>query len=299
MRAFVTGASGFVGGWLLRHLEACGDDVSVLSPDTDIADAVAVAAALAAASPDVVYHLAGLSHVGRSWDEPEETFRVNAIGTLALLEAVRAGSAPARVLLVSSAEVYGNGDGMPLCEDAPLRPTTPYAASKVAAEYLGLQAYLGRGVDVVRVRPFNHVGPGQAPVFVVAALAARIAAAEAAGATSVPVGNLSAGRDFTDVRDVVRGYRMLVQAAQAGEVYNLCSGRAVPIAELAAMLVAASTAHLELVEDPALLRPVDVPVLVGDATRLRELTGWRPEIPLEQTLAEVLADARQRLSRAG
>ncbi len=296
MRAYVTGASGFVGGWLQRHLEACGDDVEVLGPEVDVADAPAVAAALVEARPDVVYHLAGLTQVAKSWEQPEETLRVNAGGTLSVVEAARGCARAPRVVVVSSAEVYGHGDGEPLREESPLRPVTPYAASKVAAEFIGLQAHLGRGLDVVRVRPFNHVGPGQSSAFVVAALAARIAAAEASGTTSVPVGNLSPARDFTDVRDVVRAYRLLAAQGAAGEVYNVCSGRAVPISELAALLVSASGTKVELVEDPSLLRPVDVPVLVGDAAKLYALTGWRPEIPLELTLADVLDDARRRLS---
>jgi GDP-4-dehydro-6-deoxy-D-mannose reductase len=192
--------------------------------------------------------------------------------------------------------VYGSGDGSPLSEEAPLRPASPYAASKAAAEFLGLQAHLGRGLEVVRVRPFNHVGPGQAPAFVVAALAGRIAAAEADGGKSVAVGDLSPARDFTDVRDVVRAYRLLAAHGVAGEVYNVCTGRAVPISEVAKLLVASSTAEIELVEDPALMRPVEIPILLGDPSKLAALTGWRPEIPLEQTLAEVLADARARLS---
>ncbi|HTW98902.1 MAG TPA: GDP-mannose 4,6-dehydratase, partial [Acidimicrobiales bacterium] len=244
MRAFVTGAYGFVGGWLGRHLEACGDDLVTLAATTDIADAAAVEHELVEAAPQVVYHLAGLSHVGHSWDVPEETLQVNAVGTLHVLEAARACSPPPRVLLVSSAEVYGSGDGSPLDEQAPLRPASPYAASKVAAEFLGLQAHLGRGLPVIRVRPFNHVGPGQAPFFVVAALAQRIAAAEAAGATGVPVGDLTPARDFTDVRDVVRAYRLVARLGVPGEVYNVCSGSAVTIAEVAKLLLASSPGEI-------------------------------------------------------
>jgi GDP-4-dehydro-6-deoxy-D-mannose reductase len=216
MRAFVTGASGFVGGWLIRHLEARGDEVAALAAQTDVADTAAVASQLQDAAPEVVYHLAGLAHVGLSWEAPEETFQVNAVGSLHLLEGVRALRDRPRVILVSSAEVYGSGDGSPLSEEAPLRPASPYAASKAAAEFLGLQAHLGRGLEVVRVRPFNHVGPGQAPAFVVAALAGRIAAAEADGGKSVAVGDLSPARDFTDVRDVVRAYRLLAAHGVAG-----------------------------------------------------------------------------------
>ncbi len=299
MRATVTGASGFVGHWLRRHLEASGDEVAPFPDSLDIADGPGVLAELASTRPEVVYHLAALTHVGRSWDEPEATFAVNAIGTLHLLEAARALPKPPRVVLVSSAEVYGSGagrDGGAFVEDDALAPMTPYAASKVAAEYLGVQAHLGRGLDVVRVRPFNHVGPGQSDAFVVSALARRIAEAERVGESKVPVGNLAAARDFTDVRDVVAAYRLVARDGVAGEVYNVCSGVAVPIAELARRLVEAAHVPVELVEDPTLFRPVDVPVLIGDASRLTSLTGWAPSVGLEVTLSEVLEDWRARLS---
>lgn len=299
MRAAVTGASGFVGGWLRRHLHECGDEVEAFPDSLDIADGPGVLEQLRRGRPEVVYHLAALTHVGRSWEDPEATFSVNAIGTLHLLEAARALPEPPRVVLVSSAEVYGSGagrEGAAFVEDDDLRPMTPYAASKVAAEYLGLQAHLGRGLDVVRVRPFNHVGPGQAESFVVSALARRIAEAERSGDGTVSIGNLAAARDFTDVRDVVAAYRLVAASGAPGEVYNVCSGVAVPIAELAERLVGDARLRVELVEDPALFRPVDVPVLLGDAGRLRALTGWSPSISLEVTLREVLEDWRARLS---
>ena len=287
MRAFVTGASGFVGGFLTRHLKSAGDDVDTMPDGVDIADEAALAALVGAARPDVVYHLAALAHVGRSWDEPAETMRVNALGTLSVLEAVRRADSPARVILVSSAEVYGAGNGEPINEAAPLRPTNPYAASKVAAEFLGLQAHLGRGTDVVRARPFNHVGPGQADAFVVSALAKRIVEAERSGGP-IEVGNLAAARDFTDVSDVVRAYRLLALHGVAGEVYNVASGHAITIAALLSRLVGLADVPIEAIEEPSLFRPVDVPLLVGDSSRLVALTGWQPEVDLGETLAAVL-----------
>lgn len=294
MRTFVTGASGFVGMWLTRHLEACGDEVFPLRDEFDIADEQAVGREGARAAPDVIYHLAGLTHVGRSWEAPAETFRVNALGTLVLLEVARKLVPRPRVILVSSAEVYGNAAAVPLGEDTPLRPVTPYAASKAAAEYVGLQAFLGRGLEVVRVRPFNHVGPGQGDSFVVSALARRVVEAERAGSGEVRVGDLTPARDFTDVRDVVRAYRLLAELGAGGEVYNVCSGVAVPISKVFAEIVALADRPLAPVEDPQLMRPVDLPVLVGDGSRLAALTGWKPEIPLRQTLVDVL-----RATRAG
>lgn len=295
MRAFLTGSSGFVGHWLERHLAESGDSVDALVEGVDVRDAAAVADAVAAAEPEVVYHLAGLAHVGRSWDAPQETTAVNVLGSLNVLEAARRCVNPPAVVLVSSAEVYGSGDGRPLDESAELRPLSPYAASKVAAEFLGVQAALGRKLRVVRVRPFNHVGPGQAPEFVVSALARRIVLAELAGGGEVRVGNLTPRRDLTDVRDVVRAYRLLAERGEAGEAYNVCSGRTVEIAEIVDQLCALAKAEVRVVEDPALVRPVEVPVLAGDCTRLRRLTGWEPEIPLETTLAEVLEYWRDQL----
>jgi GDP-4-dehydro-6-deoxy-D-mannose reductase len=295
VRAFVTGGHGFVGSWLLPHLQAAGDDVTAPHADEmDVTDAAAVAKALAAAQPHAVYHLAGFAHVGQSWDRPHEVFRVNAEGTLHVLEGARALATVPRVLVVSSAEVYGRvGPGdVPLSEDAPVRPVSPYAVSKAAAELLAVQAFLGRGVPAVVARPFNHTGPGQSPDFVVPGLAGRIAATEPGGV--LRVGNLSPRRDITDVRDVVRAYRLLVERGEAGGVYNVCSGTDVAIADLVDRMLALAGKDLRVEEDPDLVRPVDVPVLRGDPARLTQATGWAPEIPLEQTLADVLTKTKTR-----
>ena len=294
MRAYVTGGSGFVGTWLRAFLAEAGDDVVATGAEVDVTDPAALEAALVDARPDAVYHLAGLAHVGRSWDEPTEYFRVNAGGTLNVLEAARRCPGLPTVLVVSSAEVYGSvrPDQLPVAESEPLRPVSPYAAGKAAAELVALQAHLGHGLPVVRARPFNHTGPGQSPTFVVPAFARRIVAAQRAGTGVLAVGNLSPARDILDVRDVVRAYRLLIKGGESGEVYNVCSGKAVPVADLARRLLALAGADLELVEDPDLMRPVDVPVLEGDSSRLREATGWRPEVPLDATLRAVLDEAR-------
>lgn len=295
MRAFLTGSSGFVGGWLTAHLVACGDAVTTLPDDTDLSVPGAAAAHLRAAAPDVVYHLAALTHVGRSWEDPHATYRVNVLGTVELLSAAAALRTPPRCVLVSSAEVYGPGTGEPIEEDAPYRPVTPYAASKAAAELAGVQAHLGGGLDVVRVRPFNHIGPGQADSFVVSALARRIVEAERSGGGEIAVGNLAAARDFTDVRDVVRAYRLLAEHGAAGDVYNVCSGVARPIESLVTLLSGLATTPIGVRVDPSLFRPVDVPVVVGSARRLAELSGWAPTIPLADTLADVLRAWRDQL----
>lgn len=301
MRALVTGGLGFVGRHLLDHLRAAGDELVVLDRHgeqaVDITDGSAVRAAIITAAPDAVYHLAGWADVGASWSDPVGAFRVNAEGTLnVLLACVEAGVG--RVLSVGSADVYGvvTEAELPLTEDAPLRPASPYAASKVAADYLGLQAFLGQGLGVIRVRAFNHLGPGQTDRFVAAALAARIAANERDGGDTVTVGDLSPRRDFTDVRDVVRAYRLLVERGAEGEVYNVCSGRDLAVQQIADHLLTAATRPMRLVADPALHRPVDIPVLRGDSTKLRDATGWRAEIPIEETLDDLLEDQRARVS---
>jgi GDP-4-dehydro-6-deoxy-D-mannose reductase len=296
VRALVTGGRGFVGSWLATHLEECGDDVVAIDSEVEVTDGEAVRAAVFDAAPDVVYHLAAMTHVGRSWTDPAAVFQVNAIGTLYVLEAARACGRPPRVVLISSAEVYGAvpEDLLPVTEEVPLAPVTPYAASKVAAEYLGVQAHLAHGLPVVRVRPFNHVGPGQSTGFVVPALAERIVSARGAGASSILVGNLSARRDLTDVRDVVRAYRLLAERGVPGEVYNVCSGRDVAIEDVAGRLQALAGTDLRLELDPSLARPVDVPVVRGDAARLHAATGWVPAIDLDSTLRDVLAQWGER-----
>ena len=300
VRALVTGATGFVGVHLVAHLEQAGDEVEGVDRVTggpDITDASAMRDLLLDLRPEAVYHLAGWSDVGGSWSAPQEAFRANAEGTLNVLQAsIEAGVH--RVLVVSSADVYGAvpEDRLPLTEDSPLRPVSPYAASKVAADFLGLQAFLGRHLGVVRARSFNHLGPGQSEQFVAPGLACRIARNERDGLDSVPVGNLSARRDFTDVRDVVRAYRLLVERGEPGEVYNVCSGTDVAVKELADQLIALAARPMHLVHDPELERPVEVPVLRGDNSRVRAATGWAPEIPLSSTLADLFEDCRSRMA---
>lgn len=300
VRAFVTGGNGFVGTWLVRHLEEEGDEVVAVDHEVDVRDGAAVRTAIRDAAPEAVYHLAALTHVGRSWEVPEEVLEVNTLGTLHVLQAAQSCTPPPRVLLVSSAEVYGLVDetSLPASEETALLPVTPYAASKVAAEFLGVQAHLAYGLPVVRVRPFNHVGPGQGLAFVVPSLAARVVEGLRRGGGTVPVGNLTARRDLTDVRDVVRAYRLLMERGVAGEVYNVCTGHAVGVAELAQRMLRLAGVELELVTDPELVRPVDVPVMFGDPSRLRAATGWEPRVDLDRTLADVLAEWVERVPDA-
>jgi GDP-4-dehydro-6-deoxy-D-mannose reductase len=297
VRALVTGARGFVGPYLSAHLESQGDEVVGLGPEVDITDADAIRAAVAAARPDTVYHLAAASHVGSSWSAPVEVLRINAEGTLHVLLAAEAAGAP-RVLVVGSAEEYGIVDpsALPLVETFPLRPVTPYGASKVAAEVVGLQAFLGRGLPVVLARPFNHLGPGQSDRLVASTLAHQVARNEREGTDVVLAGDLTPRRDFTDVRDVVRAYRLLVTEGQPGEAYNVCSGVDVPVSEVADALIAQARRPMRVELDPSRLRPVELPALRGDPGKLRAATGWTPEIPLERTLSDLLAWWRQRVA---
>jgi GDP-4-dehydro-6-deoxy-D-mannose reductase len=296
MKAIITGAAGFVGHHLDRHLRTAGDEVVGIDREhgPDLLDAEGVRRALHEHRPDAVYHLGGWSDVGASWEHPLEAFRINAEGTLNVVQACR--DLGARVLIVSSADVYGKVrmDELPLTEESPLRPVTPYAASKVAADHLALQAWLGYEIEAIRVRAFNHLGPGQSHHFVCPALAERVARNEVEGGEVVTVGNLTPRRDFTDVRDVVRAYRLLVEHGEAGEAYNVCSGRDLAVSELAERLVAMAHRPMRLEADPALQRPVEVPVLRGSFTKLEKITGWHPEIPLDQTLTDVLDDWRSR-----
>ena len=306
-KVLITGAQGFVGRHLTTHLEAAGDQVvgvdrlpdpSGANDGVDITDAEAIRKLIADLEPRAIYHLAGWADVGGSWKAPVEAFRANAEGTLNVLSAA-AECGVERVLAVSSADVYGKVDPseLPLTEDSPLRPASPYAASKVAADYLGLQAWLGNGLPVLRVRAFNHLGPGQTDKFVAPAIASRIARAERAGSPDVlPIGDLSARRDFTDVRDVVRAYRLLMEHGEPGEVYNVCSGVDLAVQDLADQLLAQARIPLRFETDPALLRPVEVPVLRGSYDRLHQATGWKPEIPISQTLTDLLEDWRTRVA---
>jgi GDP-4-dehydro-6-deoxy-D-mannose reductase len=291
VRALVTGSNGFVGPWLLAHLRESGDEVLGLTETTDITNPDAIHDVLATAAFDAVYHLAALSSVRLSWEDPVGTFAVNALGTLNLCRAAAQAAQPPRVLVISSAEVYGKVPvaSLPVGEDQPLAPVTPYAASKASAEMIGLQAWLGSGLRVVRTRAFNHTGPGQGPGFVVPDLALQVVRAARGELDKITTGNLEVGRDLTDVRDVVRAYRLLMVHGEPGGVYNVCRGEALLISDLLRRLMAIADVDVPVWIDPARARPADVPKQSGDPGRIRALTGWQANIPLDQTLGDVLA----------
>jgi GDP-4-dehydro-6-deoxy-D-mannose reductase len=297
VKAVVTGAHGFVGRHLSEHLVRQGTNVVSLDVDdqrpVDITDHDAVVRRIAEESPDVVYHLAARSHVGASWTDGELLIAVNVGGTRAVLDACVAASV-GRVLVVGSAEQYGavGPDTIPIDEATECRPISPYGRSKTDAERAALDAHGEHGLAVVCTRAFNHTGPGQSPSFLVPGLAARIAAAERDGHDEITLGNGDPVRDFTDVRDVVRAYALLAERGVAGDVYNVCSGHGVRVGDVAAMLVARSTRSLRVITDTELVRPIDVPVLVGNPAKLVAATGWQPEHQLDATLDDVLVAAR-------
>lgn len=290
----MSGARGFVGSWLVPHLEAAGHEVVAVDRDVDVRDAGAVEASIAAARPDAVVHLAALASVADSLGEPARAARVNALGTLHVLRAALRRAPAARVLLVGSGESYGPGSGSAFDETAPLAPATPYARTKAVADRLGA-AFAARGLDVVRARPFAHTGPGQADAYVASSFARQLAEIEAGRRAPVlAVGNLAAVRDVLDVADVVDAYRRLLERAVPAGAYNVASGVGVSIRELLERLLALSAAKPELREDPARWRPASA--AVGDAGRLRSATGWAPRVPLDDTLARLLDDWRARVS---
>jgi GDP-4-dehydro-6-deoxy-D-mannose reductase len=299
VRALVTGAGGFVGRHLTAHLGVCGDVVVGVDRECDVTQLVRVAEAVRAASPDVIYHLAALTHVGESWERPSEFTRVNVLGTLHVLEAAREHAPEAIIVVVSSADVYGvvaEAD-LPVTEASPPAPANPYSRSKLEAERLA-RAASAEGQRVLIVRPFNHVGPGQSSAFVVPALVERLLDARDDGREEIAVGDLSARRDFTDVRDVVRAYRLLVQHGTVGQTYHVASGQDVSISELAGRLIELIQPGARLHVDASLLRPVEVPVLRGSFDRLHDATGWEPSIALDRSLSDVIEDRRHQRGRA-
>lgn len=313
MRVLITGASGFVGRHLSAHLGSVqprarligttlvsGETVHESVNDVnqiDLIDYAKVCELLAKCRPDAIYHLAAQAFVPRSFEDPWETLENNIRAQLNLTRACLELEIRPRILIVSSAEIYGASEPeqLPLNEDTAIRPTNPYSVSKVTQDMLGLQYFLSHNLPIMRARPFNHIGPGQNERFVAPAFARQIASIEEGQAEAVIyVGNLESKRDFTDVRDIVRAYHMIVEKGQPGEAYNIASGVARSIRHLLDTLLGLTESKIDVRVDPARLRPVDVPEIRGDSSKLRRHTGWQPALTFEQTLHDVLADWRQR-----
>ncbi len=308
-RILITGIAGFVG----RHLTAAlrestsspiygtvisEEEVTPRNPLEGaetivcrIEDPAAVESVVRRTEPSVVYHLAAQSSVPASLSDPEGTFSANVMGTLHLLEALRGSPNLRAVILVTSAEVYGilPESALPVTEDTPFSPNNPYACSKACADLLGEQYFRTYGVPAIRIRPFNHIGPGQSEAFVTSSFARQIAEIEAGGRPpKLMVGNLDARRDFTDVRDVIRAYVAAPEGCRPGEAYNICAGRAVSIREILDKLLSLTSVSIEVAPDPQRMRPSDTAITLGDYTRFHEATGWSPSTPLDRTLRDIL-----------
>lgn len=317
MRALITGINGFVGGHLAEHLLAETDwQLSGVAREAtlslaslrervqlhaaDLRDADATHQLLRTLQPDLIFHLAAQAHAPTSFRDPAGTLTTNVLMQLNLFEAARAAQLDPTFLIVCTGEEYGAvepGD-LPVDEDTPLRPVSPYAVSKVAQDMLAYQYYAAYRLKTIRVRPFNHTGPRQEDRYAPTAFAQQIARIEAGlQPPVVKVGNLAAQRDFSDVRDVVRAYRLAVEHGAPGAVYNIGSGQAVAIQTILDQLIAHSRIEIEVQPDPERMRPADVPLIVCDATRFRERTGWQPTIELAQTLGDVLDDFRARVAQ--
>jgi GDP-4-dehydro-6-deoxy-D-mannose reductase len=295
VRVWVSGARGFVGAWLLPRLARDGHDVTAADRDVEVRDADAVDAAIASARPDAVVHLAALASVATSFADPEAVARVNYLGTLHVLRAVARHAPRARVLLVSSGEIYGgSATPDPIGEDAPLAPLSPYARTKAAADRLGA-AFAEAGLDVVRARPWNHTGPGQSDTYVASSFARQLAEMVLGRRAPVlRVGNLDAVRDFLDVADVVDAYLGLLDPRVSRAAYNVASGVPIRVAKLLELLIERAGLRPAIEVDPARHRPARASV--GNAARLRSTTGWAPKIPLEDTLARLFDAWLERLS---
>ena len=317
MRALVTGSAGFVGRHLITYLlqetdlDIIGsvyykiplpevDSSRVRFEHIDLQDETAVIDLMARWRPDFIFHLAGQSFVPYSWKNPWATFDQNVHIQLNIFRAMIDARLESRILVIGSGDEYGviEQEDLPIDEETPLRPISPYAVSKVAQEMLGWQYHHSHGIQAVRVRPFNHIGPGQREMFVASSFAKQVAEIEAG--LKPPVlrhGNLDAHRDFTDVRDVVRAYWLLINQGQAGDVYNVGSGRAVSIKRMLNILLEMSRTPIRTEIDPERMRPSDIPVIVCDPSKLQRTTGWRADIPLEQTLADILDEWREKVTK--
>lgn len=308
-RALITGITGFAGSHLAELLLKEGFEVhGTTRPrsktdnidhirgrlklhDADLLDSHSLYATLSNIEPAFIFHLAAQSFVQSSWASPANTMEMNVVGSVHLFEAVRRAKIDPVIQIACSSEEYGlvHPNEVPVAETNPLRPLSPYAVSKVAMDYLGYQYNQSYGLKIVRTRGFNHTGPRRGEVFVTSNFAKQVAQIEKRGKEStIEVGNLDAQRDWTDVRDMVRAYLISAQKCDYGEVYNICSEKTVAVKDMLYLLLSFSKVKVKVVVDPSRIRPSDVPILLGDCTKFKKATGWKPQIPFEKTMEDLL-----------
>lgn len=308
-KAFITGIAGFVGSHMAELLLSKGFEVYGLCrprsrtdhieaikkklhlDDADLMDSHSLYTTISKIKPDYIFHLAAQSFVPTSWVSPTATLEVNIVGSANLFEAVKQSGIDPVIQIACSSEEYGlvHPNEVPITEKNPLRPLSPYAVSKVAMDYLGYQYYQSYKLRIVRTRGFNHTGPRRGETFAESNFAKQIAMIEKGKQEPIIyVGNLDASRDYTDVRDMVRGYLLAVEKCDPGEVYNICTGRSIKIGDMLKLLLSMSKVKVEIKEDPARMRPSDVPVLTGDNSQFKGKTGWKDEIPFEKTMEDLL-----------
>ena len=315
-KVLITGITGFVGSHLAELLLGEGFDVygmarwrsrtenidhildKITIVDADLRDSHSLKLLMKKVEPDVVFHLAAQSSVETSWKSPAKTFDVNVVGTVNLVEVIRESNLDPKIHISGSSEEYGlvNEDEIPVKETNELRPMSPYAVSTVAKDFVGYQYHASYGMKIIRTRAFNHTGPRRGEIFVCSNFAKQIAEIEKKTREPViSVGNLTARRDFTDVRDMVKAYYLAIQKCDFGEVYNICCGKAVEIQEVLDTLLGFSKTDVEVKNDPDRMRPSDIKIIVGDSTKFRSKTGWKPEFSLEKTLEDLLNYWRSRV----
>lgn len=299
MKVLITGSAGFVSQHLTPLCRSRGAQVIGWERKTvDLLDAAAVQRGLEETRPDWIFHLAAKSHIGRSWLDPLDTLQTNISAQVNLFESLRRLGMKPRIAVAGSSEEYGMLDpkDVPIHEETPLKPVSPYAVSKVAQDLMGLQYFKNYGLEVIRLRLFNQTGPGRSEAFVTSAFARQVARIEAGLQDPVlHVGNLSAVRDFTDVRDAAEALWLALERGEAGDVYNICSGEGIPISGILDLLKKESRADFRIVPDGDRMRPSDLPVIVGDGSKFRKKTGWSPRISFAQSMKDLLAEWRTRV----
>jgi len=309
-RVLITGVTGFVGSHMVEYLLKRGDSKiyglkrwqdrmdnvehlknKFITVEGDITDSVSMRRLISKIQPDKIFHLAAQSFVPTSWNAPEDTLFTNIIGTVKIFEAVRDAGINPDIQIACSSEEYGMiyPKEVPIKEDNPLRPLSPYAVSKIACDYLGYQYYQSYGLRIIRTRAFNHEGPRRGEVFVTSNFAKQIAEIEKGiNEPIIYVGNLNARRDWSDVRDIVHAYWLATEKGKSGEVYNISSGKSRTVKEMLDTLLSFSKVKINVCKDPLRMRPSDVEILEGDSSKFRKITGWKPKIPFKKTLKNTL-----------